>query len=199
MAVKIKRAHIDRLELILGSLVDSSLRTVDILMPLVRRYIIEQMSFRNIRARIGGDTYYLEKRARDDKERLEYRHFYDSLRYLKREGFVAEDHRSGLLFWRLTKSGHLHLKLLKTRHMRYSKEKTDKVFIVSYDIPEHSKKHRDWVRGVLKLLDFSMVHKSVWIGSSKIPEDFLRDLKTRSIFSYIQIFEVGKKGTLVKS
>jgi len=48
------------------------------------------------------------------------------------------------------------------------------------------------------MLGFTMLQKSLWIGSNKIPEEFIEDLKEWKIIEYVHIFEVTKKGTLVE-
>ena len=101
-------------------------------------------------------------------------------------------------FWNLTDIGRSHLKKIRSRRVPYNKEQTGTVFIISYDIPESDRRSRGWIRGILKFLEYNMVHQSVWMGNHKIPEDFLYDLKSRNIFSYVHIFEVGEKGTLSK-
>ena len=80
---------------------------------------------------------------------------------------------------------------------QYDKGETALV-IVSFDIPEEFRKKRDWLREVLRNLDFEMVHKSVWIGQSKIPSRMIKDLEIMDMFDYLQIFEVTKSGTLRK-
>ena len=55
---------------------------------------------------------------------------------------------------------------------------------------------RAWVRDVLRFLDFSMLHRSVWIGRCKMPEAFLEDLRLKNLHTCFQIFEIGKRGTL---
>ncbi len=199
MEIKTKRIHIDRLETILDSLVGLGLETADLLLPLVGKFLsIRNNSYKKVRARISGDTYYLEKRARIEQQRAEQQRLQSSLQYLKQQGFVTREGRRHSFFWSLTEKGRSHLESLKIRRMRYKKEKTDKTIIVSYDIPENNRNNRDWVREVLRILDFSMVHKSVWIGNHKIPGDFLQDLKRKEIFAYVHIFEVGERGTLLK-
>jgi len=78
-----------------------------------------------------------------------------------------------------------------------SAEKAERVTIVSYDIPENFHIYRDWLRIVLKSLNLTMLHQSVWIGKVKLPEDFITDILRYKLEKYIEIFEITKSGTLM--
>ena len=43
-----------------------------------------------------------------------------------------------------------------------------------------------------------MIHKSVWIGKEKIPQELIIDLEELKILNFVEIFEVTKQGTLKK-
>ena len=199
MKIKPRGIYRDRLKVILAKLLDTGYETTDLLLPLVAQFFsIYHNSYKNARRRITGDTYHLEINRRKEWEKDEYQRFKNSLQYLKREGFVTGRPNGNSFLWNLTGSGRSHLNEIKSRRAPYPKERADAVFIVSYDIPESCRRNRRWIREVLRFLNFSMVHRSVWVGSHKVPEDFLYDLKKRGIFSCVQIFEVGKRGTLSK-
>src|SRR3989344_3483501 len=53
------------------------------------------------------------------------------------------------------------------------KENSPKNLIVMYDIPHTMKKERDWFRRHLVKFDYIMFQKSVWVGPSPLPKDFL--------------------------
>ena len=187
------------MEAILTMLSEVGKETTDLILPLVGRFLSNyQNSYKAARLRISGDTYHLEKIARYKMQIAEQQYFQTSLQYLKRKGFVIGKRQGRSSFWSLTEKGYTHLEEIRMRHIPYDKEITDKIFILSYDIPETNRRDRGWIRGVLGFLDFSMVHKSVWIGKHKIPEGFLLDLKRRGVFKYVHIFEVGQRGTLAK-
>jgi len=199
MIMNNRKGRKERVEEILANLVDAGKETAELLFPLVAKFISSyQTSYKNARARITGDTYYLEKKAREKRQEAEHQRFRSSLQYLKQCGFVKGERKGRSVFWSLTEKGRSHYDAIRTRRMRYEKERSDKTLIVSYDIPEYVRGKRDWAREVLKFLDFFMVHKSVWVGNNKIPEDFLHDLKRKEIFVHFHIFEVGKMGTLLK-
>ena len=51
-------------------------------------------------------------------------------------------------------------------------------------------------RSALTYLEFKMIQRSVWIGKSKIPDQFLKDLRAVGLIETVEIFEVGKSGSL---
>lgn len=85
--------------------------------------------------------------------------------------------------WSITRKGLEKLKILKKKNRKtlinYSKEKSDKLIIVIFDIPEKERHKRNWLRSVLVSLDFKFLQESVWIGKTKIPEEFLNDLRNK--------------------
>ena len=90
-------------------------------------------------------------------------------------------------------------KIRKTKTLdnnSYHKVSGNKVIIVSYDIPTTFNRERDLIREVLKILEFRMIHQSVWVGKIKLPEKFIKDLEGLKILEYIEILEVTKQGTL---
>lgn len=78
----------------------------------------------------------------------------------------------------------------------YDSEKSSDLIIVSFDISEKERYKRDWLRSVLNNLGLQMLQKSVWMGKVKIPEDLLGDLKKINIIKSVEIFSVGKTGTI---
>ncbi len=135
----------------------------------------------------------------------ERQQFYSLLNQLKNQGFVEKkksaDKKSSI--WTITEKGLKKSKFIKEKifnkkHFDYKKESDDKIKVIIFDIPEKERYKRDWLRMVLRGLGFSLLQRSVWIGKNKIPEEFLRDLKQQRMLSYIQIFEINKKGTLTK-
>ncbi len=143
-------------------------------------------SQRRERARVRERLYYKEL----DKQRL-----YSLLYQLKKEGLIKTPSPLG---W-LTGKGEDKIKELKERISRnkiYQKEEAPELTIVVFDIPEKYRGERDWIRDVLKNLGFNMLQKSVFIGYIKIPYEFIEDLSRKHILHHVQIFSIGKSGTL---
>jgi CRISPR-associated endonuclease Cas2 len=72
------------------------------------------------------------------------------------------------------------------------KKDTPKNLIVMYDIPHDKKKERDWFRRHLKKFNYEMIQKSVWIGPSPLPKNFLEYLKEIKIGDNFKTFKLAK-------
>ena len=71
-------------------------------------------------------------------------------------------------------------------------ESSPKNLIVMYDIPHEKKKERDWFRRHLKKFNYIMIQKSVWVGPSPLPKDFLDYLKEIKIRDSFKTFKLAK-------
>ena len=60
------------------------------------------------------------------------------------------------------------------------------------DIPEGKKKERDWFRRQLMKFEYIMIQKSVWVGPSPLPKDFLDYLKEIKIGNNFKTFKLAK-------
>ena len=72
------------------------------------------------------------------------------------------------------------------------KENDPKNLLLIYDIPEGMKKERDWFRRQLKNLGFVMIQRSVWVGPSPLPKEFLDYLKEIKIGDNFKTFKLAK-------
>ncbi|MFH1455090.1 MAG: CRISPR-associated endonuclease Cas2 [bacterium] len=81
-------------------------------------------------------------------------------------------------------------------YFNFSFEKdSPKNLIVMYDIPHEKKKERDWFRRHLKKFNYIMIQKSVWVGPSPLPKDFLDYVKSIGILSQLKTFKLAKPYT----
>ncbi len=67
-----------------------------------------------------------------------------------------------------------------------------KDLIVMYDIPKDKKKERDWFRRHLQKFDYVMIQKSVWVGPSPLPKDFLNYVKAIGLLSRLRTLKLAK-------
>ncbi|OGD56503.1 hypothetical protein A2V71_02360 [Candidatus Berkelbacteria bacterium RBG_13_40_8] len=74
---------------------------------------------------------------------------------------------------RLTKRGRELFKLINLQNMEILKpKKWDKIWrLVSYDIPDISKKKRDWFRETLENLDFEKIQESLYVYPHECKEE----------------------------
>mgnify|MGYP001609220940 FL=1 len=73
-----------------------------------------------------------------------------------------------------------------------------KDLIVMFDIPETKKAEREWLRWHLKKFDYAMIQRSVWVGPSPLPKEFIEYLKKIDIKDSLKIFKLAKGYNLKK-
>ncbi|MEK7140833.1 MAG: hypothetical protein AAB815_03545 [Patescibacteria group bacterium] len=138
-------------------------------------------------------------RAREKHEygRQEKRRLQKYLSALKKDGLIVLSKEGQISISFVGKKKFALLKRNKVLNPdTFQKEKSNRTIIISYDLPIKFNKERNKLREVLKILDFHMVHQSVWIGKSKIPENLILVLEKVGILKYIEILEVTKNGSL---
>ena len=112
---------------------------------------------------------------------------------LKKDGLLIQD---GAKFF-LTKDGKKNLAIMKTKMLlNIPKIVSPNLIIFSYDLPVSNRALRDRVREILKILDFKIIHQSLWVGKIKISKELLKYLEEIGALKYIEILEVTKQGTL---
>ena len=71
-----------------------------------------------------------------------------------------------------------------------------KNLIVMFDIPEIRKAEREWFRWNLKKFGYVLIQKSVWVGPSPLPKDFLDYIKEIKLKSCIKTFKLARNYNL---
>jgi len=147
------------------------------------------------------------KRAREEiiSELKEKQNLYNFLTRLNKDGLTFKDKKEGKEFWRLTKKGEKELEKLKNYYQKnilpqrkYKSEVSDGFTIIVFDIPEKERGKRNWLRRKIIEMGFQMLQESVWIGKRKISEEFVKDLDFCKLLPRVEIFTVGKTGSLSK-
>ncbi len=137
-------------------------------------------------------------RIAEERRRAQRRH-YNLVAWLTRDGLVQRNDKKQL---RITAKGLRRLELLRKNKLNvipaktYVTEKSEGVVIVAFDIPEEKRRTRDWLRATLRDMGFTLLQRSVWIGKFKIPQAFLEDIAELELAEAVEIFEVGKHGSL---
>ncbi|KKQ07581.1 MAG: hypothetical protein US18_C0012G0004 [Parcubacteria group bacterium GW2011_GWB1_36_5] len=70
-----------------------------------------------------------------------------------------------------------------------------KNLILMYDIIEEKKKERDWFRRQLKNFGYIMIQRSVWVGPSPLPKEFLDYVKGIGLQEHLKTFKLAKAYT----
>lgn len=115
----------------------------------------------------------------------------NQLARFKRRGLIEKDGE----FLRITKKGREYIRRkqdsLHVFSFKFSKS-APKNLIVMFDIPENRKAEREWFRFHLKKFGYIMIQKSVWVGPSPLPVDFLEYIKEIKLKSCVKTFKLAK-------
>jgi len=71
-------------------------------------------------------------------------------------------------------------------------DNSPKDLVVIYDVPEEQKKERDWFRRHLKKFNYIMIQRSVWVGPSPLPKDFIAYVKSIGLKDKLKTFKLAK-------
>jgi DNA-binding MarR family transcriptional regulator len=126
--------------------------------------------------------------------------------YLEKEGMVEKKRGDGILV-QITQKGKKHIATAQQRiqsHLTVKKysalakdvPKKKKIILVMFDIPELYRLKRAWLRHTLFELGYRRIQKSVWMGKTILPKEFIEDLKRYRILGYIDIVVITNYGTL---
>ena len=97
--------------------------------------------------------------------------------------------------WFLTLAGrkYLNKKQDSLKQFFSSNQKDDnRNLMVMFDIPQPRKAEREWLRWHLKKFNFIMIQKSVWVGPSPLPKEFMDYLKKIKLKDLIKTFKLAK-------
>lgn len=132
--------------------------------------------------------------------------FYATMNRLKRQGLVTKRKGRGRSsIWKITGRGISQWRSVqRQKDDPFSRKGTPAfdgarkqgITIVAFDIPERERRKRGWLRECLKLFDFTVLQKSVWIGRRRLPEGFIHALRERGLLKYVQIFAITRTGTI---
>lgn len=95
----------------------------------------------------------------------------------------------------ISKNGKSYLeKNTKPQLKNFNSEKNNgpKNLLLLYDIPEDKKKERDWFRRTLVRFGFIMIQKSVWVGPSPLPKEFIDYVKSIKLKENIKTFKLER-------
>ena len=144
-----------------------------------------------------------EKTSRKNSKEQQ-RRFYDLIYHLREDNLIENTNKNGKLLIKLTNKGQEVLTKLRKRQetalpaYSYASESDGVLKIVIFDIPEKERKKRLWLCAALRNLNFTMLQKSVWVGKTKLPDEFIHNLNELHMISFVEIFAISKTGSLKK-
>ena len=98
-------------------------------------------------------------------------------------------------FLKLTEDGRKYIARRKARLQIFKssfKKKSSKNLLVIFDIPEVRKAEREWFRFHLKKFNYIMIQRSVWVGPSPLPEEFINYLRYIKLLDCIKTFKLAR-------
>ena len=98
------------------------------------------------------------------------------------------------LGWSMNKKGRLYFsnaRLLDYLPSPFEKKVPDGI-VVAFDIPEGSRKVRNWLRNQLKIFGYKMMQQSLWIGPGPLPASFLKRLEDLNIRKNVKVFNIKR-------
>ena len=110
---------------------------------------------------------------------------------LKKDGYLSKE--SGQIL--LSPQGRKYVENKKVRFLTFDspyKKKSPRNLIVMFDIPETKKAEREWFRFHLRKFNYEMIQKSVWVGPSPLPKDFLDYIEDIKLKECIKTFKLAK-------
>src|SRR3989338_2397970 len=67
-----------------------------------------------------------------------------------------------------------------------------KNLIVMYDIPQSKRAEREWFRWHLRKFGYKMIQKSIWVGPSPLPREFISYLEHIHLEKCIKVLKLAK-------
>ena len=114
-----------------------------------------------------------------------------TLSYIRKTGLIERNESSITI----TPKGQRYIKRkidsLKQFYFKFEKD-APKNLIVMFDVPETKKAEREWLRWHLKKFNYVMIQKSVWVGPSPLPEEFLAYIKKIGIKESLKTFKLAR-------
>lgn len=132
---------------------------------------------------LGLDHAYVFKRAT----------FAAILSQLKTQGLVERVERHGRWHWRVTSNGRSALRASTASEPPRSDGRKR---LVCFDIPERDRAKRRWLRRELIACGYEALQKSVWIGETPLPQDFIAGLDALGLRDHVHLLRVETVGTL---
>lgn len=110
---------------------------------------------------------------------------------LKKQGYISRTNDEIILL----SKGKNYLENRKARLITFDspfKNETPKDLLVMFDIPEEKKAEREWFRFQLRQFGYKMIQRSVWVGPSPLPKEFLDYVKSLKLKECIKTFKLAK-------
>lgn len=115
----------------------------------------------------------------------------NSIHKLNKNGYISKENDHFLLL----PKGRKYVENKKVKMVTFLspfKRESPKNLLVMFDIPEDKKAEREWFRFQLKQFGYNMIQRSVWVGPSPLPKEFLDYIKSLNLKNCIKTFKLEK-------
>lgn len=110
---------------------------------------------------------------------------------LNKSGYILKNNN----YISLLPKGRKYVENKKARLVTFDspyKKDSPKNLLVMFDIPEVKKAEREWFRFHLRQFGYEMIQKSVWVGPSPLPQNFLDYVKEIKLKECIKTFKLAR-------
>jgi len=110
---------------------------------------------------------------------------------LNKNSYISKDND----YISLLPKGRKYVENKKVRFLTFAspyKKESPKNLLVMFDIPEVKKAEREWFRFHLRQFGYEMIQKSVWVGPSPLPKDFLDYVEEIKLRECIKTFKLAR-------
>jgi len=113
--------------------------------------------------------------------------FYNAVERIRKQGWLEKKLIEDKIFYRITQEG--KIKFLRYQLKKAPKKRGEQATIIIFDIPEEKRTYRNFLRSLLKSMEFTMIQKSVFITPNILPKEFYDLLKEMDLFRFVKIIE----------
>jgi len=111
-----------------------------------------------------------------------------SLDRMVERGLVQRKKRDGKFQYYITSEGRVWVDNFQKEIAREPRRWDGKWRIISFDVPEKMRKHRDALRSALVSSGYQKLHNSVWVGKDPLPHDVFGFIHEEELEDYIHLF-----------
>jgi DNA-binding transcriptional regulator PaaX len=155
---------------------------MSIILDILKEMYDKELNYKGYRCNIFG----IPKLSTYEKKALRL-----AINRLKRLAYISSDEDG----WIITKSGQEYFikkrKILKQFDSSF-KLNSPRNLLLTFDIPELRKYEREWLRRHLEKFNYKLIQRSVWVGPSPLPKDFVEYLKEIKLSKCIKTYKFSK-------
>lgn len=114
---------------------------------------------------------------------------------LKKQGLISYGRGMTAETLSITKEGQIRLREIIPAYKKY-RTWDGRLYLVTYDIPENQRFHRELLREFLKKLGGAMLQESVWLITYNPRETLRKYIEERNLLGLVIISDMGKDGSV---